>query len=71
MREQDIFQNELKQKLNDYRCQNLSLDEILTYIDMHYSKKLLDLLQEIKYNEDKSKFGEQFLNGLLSSEDGE
>ena len=33
------FGNELKEKLNDYRCQIITLDEIIKYLEKYYKKK--------------------------------
>jgi hypothetical protein len=33
------FGNELKEKLNDYRCQIITLDERIKYLEKYYKKK--------------------------------
>ena len=34
------FGNDLKEKLNDYRCQIITLDEIIKYLEKYYKKKI-------------------------------
>tara|TARA_R110000751_G_scaffold38032_2_gene91598 strand:+ start:483 stop:683 length:201 start_codon:yes stop_codon:yes gene_type:complete len=39
MKQRDIFNNPLKEKLNEYRAHLLSLDEIINFLDVYYKKK--------------------------------
>jgi hypothetical protein len=39
MKERDTFGSELKEKLNDYRCHLLSLEEIIHFLDDYYRRK--------------------------------
>ena len=46
MKQRDTFGDRLKEKLNDFRAHNISLDEILIFLEVYYLKKLLDLPNE-------------------------
>ena len=51
VKERNRFKNPLKEKLNDYRCLMLTLDEILEFIysiDPKFEKKMLALQNESK-----------------------
>lgn len=49
MKQSNTFYNPLKEKLNEYRCHNITLDEMITYIyklNPNIKKKVLSMQNE-------------------------